>query len=295
MKSLPFSQFNPPTGLFKHTRAKHELRALASAILSVGLLFCGMVHAEQPLAGAGMPEPGRFSDYKAKAEKGNPEAQTLLGLCYHQGLGVKQDDVEAVKWFRKAARQGLAPAQYNLGISYRDGLGIEKDTAEAVKWFGKAADQGEPHAQCRLGFIYCAGWGVAKDVERGCMYLNLAAASVNRFPEAEEAREALQSIGREMTPEQIVGARAKAAEWARDAADRGNPDAQYALSMMYFNEHCLPKNLVRALLYISLAAQNNQVPEAGYVRKAIEKKMTAEQIAEARRMVREWKPIPPVK
>jgi hypothetical protein len=56
-----------------------------------------------------------------------------------QGLGVTQDDVEAVKWFRKAARQGLAPAQYNLGISYSNGQGMVKDPAEAVMWYRKAA------------------------------------------------------------------------------------------------------------------------------------------------------------
>jgi len=56
-----------------------------------------------------------------------------------QGLGVTQDDVEAVKWFRKAARQGLAPAQYNLGISYFNGQGVVKDQAAAVMWYRKAA------------------------------------------------------------------------------------------------------------------------------------------------------------
>jgi TPR repeat protein len=33
---------------------------------------------------------------------------------YQQGQGVNQDDKQAVKWFRLAAKQGFAKAQYNL-------------------------------------------------------------------------------------------------------------------------------------------------------------------------------------
>ena len=34
---------------------------------------------------------------------------------YDQGLGVSQDNEQAVAWYRKAADQGYAVAQYNLG------------------------------------------------------------------------------------------------------------------------------------------------------------------------------------
>ena len=38
-----------------------------------------------------------------------------MGSMYDEGLGVPENDAEAVKWCRKAAEQGYAPAQYNLG------------------------------------------------------------------------------------------------------------------------------------------------------------------------------------
>ena len=47
------------------------------------------------------------------AEQGNATTQFNVGLMYAEGQGVKQDDVEAIKWFRKAAEQGLAQAQYS--------------------------------------------------------------------------------------------------------------------------------------------------------------------------------------
>ncbi|OKQ00421.1 hypothetical protein BLA59_09310, partial [Haemophilus influenzae] len=37
------------------------------------------------------------------AEQGDAIAQFLLGGMYEEGRGVKQDDFDAVKWYRKAA------------------------------------------------------------------------------------------------------------------------------------------------------------------------------------------------
>jgi TPR repeat protein len=36
------------------------------------------------------------------AEQGDAEAQTILGAMYFSGVGIPEDGVEAVKWFRKA-------------------------------------------------------------------------------------------------------------------------------------------------------------------------------------------------
>ena len=35
-------------------------------------------------------------------------AQNNLGICYYEGDGVLLDEVEAVKWFKKAANLGYA-------------------------------------------------------------------------------------------------------------------------------------------------------------------------------------------
>ena len=40
------------------------------------------------------------------------------------------------------ANQGAAYAQYNLGVMYDNGMGVPENDAEAVKWYRKAADQG---------------------------------------------------------------------------------------------------------------------------------------------------------
>ena len=74
-------------------------------------------------AGMTPEEVKAFEGYKAKAEKGNAEAQYNLGESYDNGDGVPKDKVEGVKWYRKAAEQGNAVAQSNLGFMYANGDG----------------------------------------------------------------------------------------------------------------------------------------------------------------------------
>ena len=61
---------------------------------------------------------------------------------YDSGRGVRQDDAEALRWYRKAAEQGYAKAQYNLGLMYANGHGVHQDFDLSKEWFGKACDGG---------------------------------------------------------------------------------------------------------------------------------------------------------
>ena len=97
------------------------------------------------------------------AEQGDASAQFNLGMMYDNGQGVKQDDVEAVKWYRQAAEQGFADAQLNLGVMYDEGQGVKQDDVEAVKWYRQAAEQGYAKAQYNLGVKSYQGEGVRQD------------------------------------------------------------------------------------------------------------------------------------
>jgi uncharacterized protein len=63
------------------------------------------------------------------------------------GLGVPQDYVEAVKWYRKAADQGNARAQFDLGIMHAEGRGVPQDYVSAHMWFTLSAAQGYEDAE----------------------------------------------------------------------------------------------------------------------------------------------------
>src|SRR6266705_621851 len=89
-----------------------------------------------------------LADIRAKAEKGDAQSQAQLGEAFGFGiLGLAKDEVEAVKWYRKAAEQNLAVAQCDLGFCYGGCNGLAKDYVEAVKWYRKAAEQNYAKAQ----------------------------------------------------------------------------------------------------------------------------------------------------
>ena len=148
-----------------------------------------------------------LDETRKKAEAGDAGAQSKLGWMYATGIGVQQDDTEAVKWYRKAAEQGDADAQFNLGNKYRYGDGVPKDFAEAAKWFRKAAYQGKDVAQLYLGWRYYNGEGVPKDLVQAHVWWNIAGAAG-----CEYSKKDLAMVEKEMTPDQ----KAEAMKLARE-------------------------------------------------------------------------------
>jgi TPR repeat protein len=92
----------------------------------------------------------QFEATKAKAETGDAQAQYNLAECYANGQDVAKDEIEALKWFRKAAEQNYAPAQCELANCYYYGLTVAQGYAEAVKWYRKAAEQNNAAAQSEM-------------------------------------------------------------------------------------------------------------------------------------------------
>jgi len=82
-----------------------------------------------------------FDTTKRAAEAGDAQAQFSLGVMYHNGEGVPQNDAEAMKWSRKAADQGNAPAQNNLGVMYANGQGVPGNNVIAYALWNLAAAQ----------------------------------------------------------------------------------------------------------------------------------------------------------
>ena len=154
-------------------------------------------------------------DYKAVlreitplAQKGDAEAQSILGTMYANGQGVPLNYEKAVAWIRKAAEQGFAEAQYNLGVMHDRGFGVPQNFREAAKWYEKAAEQGTAGAQYNLGLMYVEGQGVQQNYVQAYMWLSLAA--VRGDQEAVKARDFITG---KMTPAQIAEAQKLVSKW----------------------------------------------------------------------------------
>jgi TPR repeat protein len=63
-------------------------------------------------------------------------------LIYHEGKGVGQNYITAMKWYTLAAEQGDAAAQYNLGAMYHKGQGAIQDNVYSHMWSNIAAISG---------------------------------------------------------------------------------------------------------------------------------------------------------
>ena len=125
------------------------------------------------------------------------------------------------------------------------------DYATALKEWQPLAEQGKADAQLGLGAMYFYGRGAPQDY-------------------------------------------AEAVKWYRLAAEQGQADAQIALGFMYYFGHGVPQDYVQAHMWYSLAAERSSPGEdrdqlISY-RDEVEAKMSPDQVAEAQRLAREWKP-----
>lgn len=73
------------------------------------------------------------------AERGNPQAQMLLGFMFATGQGVPQNYDAATYWYRRSAEQGNTSAQSLLGLMYDKGHGVPLNDIAAYKWLNLAA------------------------------------------------------------------------------------------------------------------------------------------------------------
>jgi hypothetical protein len=91
-----------------------------------------------------------FHDWFGLAEQGDARAEAGIGLLFHKGLGVSQDDGEASAWLIKAAEQGQAEAQLLLGSLFFFGQGMPQSYVSAYAWCDIAQTNGQSDAQeCR--------------------------------------------------------------------------------------------------------------------------------------------------
>lgn len=120
-----------------------------------------------------------FQQLKPMAEAGDAVAQHNLAVLYQDGLGVRANPTEALKWYERAAEQGNAEAQFMTGLMYSDGVGTEQNYDKAFYWYKKAAEQGHDEAQNNLAARYASGTGVKQDMEEAKKWYQRAAEQGN--------------------------------------------------------------------------------------------------------------------
>ena len=110
-----------------------------------------------------------FELMKQAAERGHIKAMSNLVLDYLNGDGVKQSDKMAVHWAEELIKRNSGLGYYHMAYFLEQGIGVRQDHVAALIYYRKAADSGDPQAQLYVGKKIAAsvGQSAPNDKTRG--------------------------------------------------------------------------------------------------------------------------------
>ncbi|MBX9757719.1 MAG: sel1 repeat family protein [Beijerinckiaceae bacterium] len=186
-----------------------------------------------------------------KRVKENPNdgpAMTMLGELYRDGLSVRRNPVEAVRWYRLAAERGDRQAQFAMGVAHLNGVGAPKDKKAAREWLQKAAAQNHGGALYNLGVI-----AIDNDIQDfpGAAALFRKAAELGDM----DAAYGLSVFYREGTG--VPRDKAESIRWLQRAAQESHVAAMVEFAVVVFNGDGVEKNEAGAAKLFGRAAQAN--------------------------------------
>jgi TPR repeat protein len=193
---------------------------------------------------------------RQSAERGNPTAQSYLGVRYEEGNGVAKSAHDAAYWYRLAAERGFPEAQFRLGELYKKGSGVPQNNPLALEWWEKAANKGHALAQNSLGEAYAKGEGVQKDYQAARRWWQGAA--FNNNADAEVGLGWLYANGYGIPRDAKT-----AVDWFRKAAAQGDVAGQVDLALMFDRGEGVPADPVIADALLTVATEHQSVYAQG--------------------------------
>ncbi|MGE0658679.1 MAG: peptidoglycan-binding protein [Reyranellaceae bacterium] len=150
------------------------------------------------------------------------------------------------------AEAGEVAAQLELGRRYVQGVGVGRNEVEAAKWLTRAAAQGNGQAQFNVGVMYERGIGVTADIGKAIDYYRRSAAQ--NVPMAWHNLALLHAGG----APGLKADPAQARQFMIRAAELGQIESQYSLSLMYLQGVGGAADRVTAMSWLAVAARPNQ-------------------------------------
>ena len=209
---------------------------------------------------------------------------------YYEVEDLNIDMIEAVKWYRKAAKggnqnakafidsmkdvsdtlkaaeKGDVEAMCELGECFEDGKGVKENKAEAFRWYLMAANKDYADAQYRIGFCYGQGNGVRKNAYEEAKWYKKAAEKGHAG--AMDQLALCYSFGTGVRRDKAEAEKwSKLAEETRNkrwldidiqAAEKGNTDAMYRLGEKYQNGNGVKEDKAEAFKWFKKAAENGK-------------------------------------
>jgi TPR repeat protein len=187
-----------------------------------------------------------------------------VAVCNEIGAGTKKEPRRAFAFYRKAASLGDTAAMYKLGmILLTGGLEQEKKEREAIPWLKRAAEQADeenPHALHELALLHATPNHLVVHDEAYAKDLFTQAALLGYTPSQYKLGSCYEygSLTCPVDPRRSIA-------WYSKAAEKGDPEAELALSGWYLtgSEGVLQQNDGEAYLWARRAA-NKGLSKAEY-------------------------------
>lgn len=121
-----------------------------------------------------------LEDWHKAAEAGDGGAAFRLGTAYLDGVVVKRNPVEGLKWIKLGVKLGDSRAELELGSVYECvsseciKFGVKRSFHKAAQLYLAAARQGEAVAQYNIATMFEDGKGIQKNFVEAYKFYSLA-------------------------------------------------------------------------------------------------------------------------
>lgn len=188
-------------------------------------------------------------DLAAKAAaQGDPQAHTLIGRIYAEGLGAAPNPPLAAQWYERGAELGDPESMFAYAMMLVEGRGVDKNIAAAAHYFEAAAERRHPLANYNLALMFLDGKGKPENPYRALAHMRFAAE--NGVVAAQYQLGTMYATGTGTDPNAF-----EAAKWIGKAAAAGYVEAQIDYAVMLFRGQGVPVDATRGAEYFRRAAE----------------------------------------
>lgn len=188
-------------------------------------------------------------DFLIYLEKAAAQGLSSAGLALADYYMSRDSTTEQLKQARNLyeqfAKQGLQTAQLKLGYLYEQGLGAAQDYKQALTWYTAAAQQKPGQAQYLLGRLYQLG-----KIETTPNY-----ATAQQWYAAVKANYAPAAVAAGFIDETVRDDYRHAFNDYQQAADMGDPIAEYNLALIYEKGKSQSVDIDKAQIFYQRAAK----------------------------------------
>ena len=206
-----------------------------------------------------------------EAENDIIEAQIMLAVMYLTGQGVPEDKQKALKWYKTAAETKIHTKKI-VKTSFR-----KKNIPQVLKRVVYNAEKGAVDAQINLALMYASGEIVPEDTNKALKW----------FQRSLKLKIESEKISIYKMANKNVSATLKV---LKNDAERGSPEAQYYLGMIYDSKKPdESNNRLLAYFWYNLSAFHGHKDALKQV-ELMKHKMSEVEKGEAQTMVEKWNP-----